>query len=243
MGLGVFTLFGIVYPLNFFLAVTTVKLAVSSSPVDTIRLAFPQHTYWVKDLDFAVGCRTSPSVLHFSTMLYAGIGVSLLMAYSLVSVASGVRYPFLQSREIHSCPNRTCGDRCLGQIQATSPEGYDNHYGRFQMARAKPGLGLRMYASHYNALECFTMFSIAVIVGILRGVDGHLLANLSVVVILARKFYHIFHALDFAMLRSIAFDTAFMAILTIIMEAAVPGNAVVKFMTNEDWTLPNFYSM
>mmetsp|Transcript_8226 Transcript_8226/g.8140 ORF Transcript_8226/g.8140 Transcript_8226/m.8140 type:complete len:135 (-) Transcript_8226:40-444(-) len=123
-------------------------------------------------------------------------------------------------------------------IQAMSPQGYDNHYGRFQLSRAKPGLGLRMYASHYNALECFTMFSIAVILGILRGMDEHLLANLSAVVILARANYHIFHALDFAMLRSIAFDTAFMAILSIIMEAAFPGNVVVKFMATKDWTLP-----
>lgn len=77
-----------------------------------------------------------------------------------------------------------------------------------------------------------------VILGILRGMDEHLLANLSAVVILARANYHIFYALDFAMLRSIAFDTAFMAILSIIMEAAFPGNVVVKFMATKDWILP-----
>lgn len=73
--------------------------------------------------------------------------------------------------------------------------------------------------------------------------DAHLLANLSLVVILARKNYHIFHILDFAILRSIAFDTAFMAILTIMMEAALPGNSVVKFMTSESWTLPSLYNI
>ncbi|KAF4653472.1 hypothetical protein FOL47_010497 [Perkinsus chesapeaki] len=160
MGLGVFTLFGIVYPINFFLALTAVKVAVSRSILDILRVTFPKQLVWFNNVDIAVGC----------------IGLSLLMAYGLVSVTTG--------------------------IQAMSSEGYDNHYGRFQLSRGKPGLGLRMYASHYNALECFTMFSIAVIVGIVRGIDGHLLANLSILVIIARLFYHIFHAMDFAMARS-----------------------------------------
>lgn len=62
MGYGVFTLFGIIYPINFFLATTTVKLAVSSGIVDIIRYTYPQHTYWIRDLDFVIGCRV-PFVL------------------------------------------------------------------------------------------------------------------------------------------------------------------------------------
>jgi uncharacterized MAPEG superfamily protein len=95
----------------------------------------------------------------------------------------------------------------------------DNENPRQQQA-ALEGVGARIQAAQDNAREALPVFTAAVVVAHLAGVDPATASTLSVAFILFRVLHAVCYAASWATLRSVAFLAGFACCLLLFAQAA-----------------------
>ena len=88
---------------------------------------------------------------------------------------------------------------------AQTKNGYNNRVPRSQQANLK-GWGARALAGHNNSFESFVGFSAAMLFTHLSDVDARLMADLGLVYIASRFFYHALYILDWHLARSLVWS-------------------------------------
>jgi uncharacterized MAPEG superfamily protein len=86
--------------------------------------------------------------------------------------------------------------------QALTPKGLNNNNPRKQQQELR-GWGARAVAAHYNTIEAFPPFAVAVLVAQQANVNAELLANLCILFILSRLAYQVFYLINIGILRSL----------------------------------------
>ena len=89
-----------------------------------------------------------------------------------------------------------------GTFRARAPEGFDNNTPRRQAA-SLTGVGERLYGAQQNAWEALAMFTPAVFVATITGVEGSAATTTGLVFCVARTLHGLAYATNLATLRSL----------------------------------------
>ena len=100
--------------------------------------------------------------------------------------------------------------------------GYDNHDPRSQQQQLV-GFGKRATAAHYNAIEAFPPFTIAVLAALQRAVSVTAVASLAIAFIALRTVYLFGYLRDTPSLRSGAWTLGVLATTALMVLAVIGG--------------------
>lgn len=106
-----------------------------------------------------------------------------------------------------------------GSFRARAPEGFDNNTPRRQAATLT-GTGERLYAAQQNAWEALAMFTPAVLVATLTGVEASTGTTAGLVFCVARTLHGLAYAMNLGTIRSLIWFVGVGAIIYLFVQAA-----------------------